>query len=105
MDFRNAVDEALVWTRGWFDYGGAPWFFYQISIIVGLFLAAKLTASRIEPVLETWARQIKGHPGLLRVAVALLRRTDWLLFTVFLLAALILLRGITWPSRSYIISI
>jgi hypothetical protein len=83
MDFRNAVDESLVWARGWFDYGGAPWFFYQISIIIGLFLAAKLAASRIEPLLETRARQIKGHPGLLRVAVALLRRTDWVLSRPF----------------------
>jgi hypothetical protein len=99
MDFRNTVDEALAWARGWFDYGGAPWFFYQTGIIVGL------AASRIEPLLENRARQIKGHPGLLRVIVALLRRTDWVLFTVFLLAAVILLRGITWPSRSYIISI
>jgi small-conductance mechanosensitive channel len=105
MDFRNVVDEALVWARGWFDYGGAPWFFYQTGIIVGLFLAAKLAASRIEPLLEARARQIRGHPGLLRVIVALLRRTDWVLFTVFLLAALTLLRGVTWPSRSYIISI
>ena len=27
LDHQHAVDEALVWARGWFDYGGAPWFF------------------------------------------------------------------------------
>ncbi|CAH2406435.1 mechanosensitive ion channel family protein [Mesorhizobium ventifaucium] len=105
MDFRNAIDESLAWASRWFDYAVMPWFFYQAAIIVTLFLVAKLAAQRIEPLVETRARQIKGHPGLLRVVVALLRRTDWILFTVFLLAALILLRAVTWPSRSHFIYI
>ena len=105
MDFRNAIDELLVWAGGWLDYAATPWFLYQMAIIVALFLAAKLAARRIEPLMEDRARQIKGHPGLLRVVVALLRRTDWILFTVFLLAALTLMRSITWPSRTHFISI
>ena len=105
MDFRNAIDESLVWARGWLDYAATPWFLYQTAIIVALFLAAKLAARRIEPLVENRARQIKGHPGLLRVAIALLRRTDWILFTVFLLATLTLMRSITWPSRTHFISI
>ena len=105
MDFRNAIDESLTWASGWFDYAATPWFFYQTAIIVALFLAAKLAAQRIELLVENRARQIKGHPGLLRVVVALLRRTDWILFTAFLLAALILLRSVTWPSRTHFISI
>ncbi|PSH65432.1 mechanosensitive ion channel family protein [Phyllobacterium sophorae] len=105
MDFRNAIDESLTWASGWFDYPATPWFFYQIAIIVALFLAAKLAAQRIEPLAENRARQIKGHPGVLRVVVALLRRTDWILFTVFLLAVLIVMRSITWPSRTHFISI
>ncbi|CAH2409684.1 mechanosensitive ion channel family protein [Mesorhizobium escarrei] len=105
MDFRNAIDESLAWASRWFDYAVTPWFFYQAAIIVALFLVAKLAAQRIEPLVENRARQIKGHPGLLRVVVALLRRTDWILFTVFLLAALILLRAVTWPSRSHFIYI
>ena len=105
MDFRNAIDESLVWARGWLDYAATPWFLYQTAIIVALFLAAKLAARRIEPLGESRARQIKGHPGLLRVVVALLRRTDWILFTAFLLAALTLMRSITWPSRTHFIAI
>lgn len=105
MDFRNAIDESLAWTSRWFDYAVTPWFFYQAAIIVVLFLVAKLAAQRIEPLVENRARQIKGHPGLLRVVVALLRRTDWILFTVFLLAALFLMRAVTWPSRSHFITI
>ncbi len=105
MDFRNAIDESLTWASGWFDYAATPWFFYQTAIIVALFLAAKLAAQRIELLVENRARLIKGHPGLLRVVIALLRRTDWILFTAFLLAGLILLRSVTWPSRTHFISI
>jgi small-conductance mechanosensitive channel len=105
MDFRNATDESLVWARAWLDYAATPWFLYQIAIVVVLFLVAKFMARRVEPLLENRARQIRGHPGLLRVIVALLRRTDWILFAVLLLAALTLLRSITWPSRSHFISV
>jgi small-conductance mechanosensitive channel len=104
-DFRNAIDESLVWASGWLGYAATPWFLYQSVIIVGLFLAAKLVARRIEPLLESRARQIKGHPGLLRVVVALLRRTDWILFPIFLLVALTFLRSITWPSRTHFIAV
>jgi small-conductance mechanosensitive channel len=105
MDFRNGIDESLVWARAWLDYAATPWFLYQIAIVVVLFLVAKFMARRVEPLLENRARQIRGHPGLLRVIVALLRRTDWILFAVLLLAALTLLRSITWPSRSHFISV
>ncbi|PTE06448.1 mechanosensitive ion channel family protein [Mesorhizobium helmanticense] len=105
MDFRDAIDRSLAWASEWFDYAATPWFLYQVAIIGALFLAAKLAARRVEPLLENRARQIKGHPGLLRVVVALLRRTDWILFAVFLLAALVLMRAVTWPSRSHFITI
>ncbi|PDQ18407.1 mechanosensitive ion channel protein [Mesorhizobium sanjuanii] len=105
MDFRDAIDRSLAWASGWFDYAATPWVLYQVAIIVALFLVAKLAARRIEPLLENRARQIKGHPGLLRVVVALLRRTDWILFTIFLVAALVLMRAVTWPSRSHFITI
>ncbi|MFD2055539.1 mechanosensitive ion channel family protein [Mesorhizobium calcicola] len=105
MDVRDAIGRALAWASGWFDYAATPWFLYQAAIIVTLFLAAKLAARRIEPLVEDRARQIKGHPGLLRVVIALLRRTDWILFTLFLLAALNLMRAFTWPSRTHLLHI
>ncbi|MBM2715826.1 mechanosensitive ion channel [Mesorhizobium caraganae] len=103
MDFRDAIDRALAWAGGWFDYAAAPWFVYQIGIIASLFAVAKLAALRVEPFVENQARQIKGHPGLLRVVIALLRRTDWILFIVFLVAALNLLLAFTWPSRTHLL--
>ncbi|TIW08704.1 MAG: mechanosensitive ion channel [Mesorhizobium sp.] len=105
MDFRDAIDRSLAWAGGWFDYAATPWFVYQVGIIAALFALAKLAALRVEPLVEGQARQIKGHPGLLRVVIALLRRTDWILFTLFLFAALSLLRAVTWPSRTHLIQV
>ncbi|BCG95379.1 mechanosensitive ion channel family protein [Mesorhizobium sp. 131-2-1] len=105
MDFRDAIDRSLAWAGGWFDYAATPWFVYQVGIIAALFAVAKLAALRVEPLVEGHARQIKGHPGLLRVVIALLRRTDWILFTLFLFAALSLLRAVTWPSRTHLIHV
>ncbi|MGX5843027.1 mechanosensitive ion channel family protein [Mesorhizobium sp. ArgA1] len=105
MDFRDAIDRALAWAGGWFDYAATPWFVYQVGIIASLFVVAKLAALRVEPLVENQARQIKGHPGLLRVVIALLRRTDWILFIIFLFAALNLLLVITWPSRTHLLHV
>src|SRR5262249_18472313 len=99
------VDQSQVWARAWLDYVATPWFLCQAAIVVVLFLAAKFAARRIEPLLEDRARRIKGHPGLLRVVVALLRRTGWILFTVFLFIALTVLRSFTLPSRAHLITI
>jgi len=89
----------------WFDYAASPWILYQAAIIVTLVVAAKLAARRIEPIVEDRARQIRGHPGLLRVVIALLRRTEWILFTLFLLATLNLMRAFTWPSRTHLLHV
>ncbi|MEZ5811492.1 MAG: mechanosensitive ion channel [Rhizobiaceae bacterium] len=88
-----------------FRYATLPWFFYQAAIIIILFVAARFIGRRIESRLETWARSIKGHPGVLRVVVALMRRIDWLLYAALLFIALTIMRSVTWPSRSYVISV
>jgi hypothetical protein len=100
-DIRSAIDDTVVRADRRVDYAVSPWFFYQAAIVVALFLAATLAARRLEPLLENRARQIKGHPGLLRVIIALLRRTDWILFTVFLFGALTLMRSVTWSDGTW----
>lgn len=79
-------------------YVANPWFFLQLGLIVLLYFASGLLAARIEPLLEARARSIKGQPGILRIVVALLRRTKWLLFTLLLLAAYAMLRAAS-PAR------
>ncbi|WP_280821858.1 mechanosensitive ion channel family protein [Mesorhizobium soli] len=105
MDVRTAINDTLVQIGAAIDYTATPWLLYQTVIIICLFLAAKLVARRVEPLLEGRARRIKGHPGLLRVVVALLRRTNWILFSVFLLVALTLMRSVTQPSQTHLLVI
>ncbi|TKB20502.1 MAG: mechanosensitive ion channel [Mesorhizobium sp.] len=105
MDVRDAITRALAWSSGWFDYAATPWLLYQLAIILALFLAARLAGRRVEPFVEDRARQIKGHPGLLRVVIALLRRTDWILFALFLVAALNFMRPFVWPSHTYLVHV
>lgn len=105
MDLQAVTAELLSLARSLIDYLITPWFFYQAAIILALFLLARLLSWRIEPRLEEKARGIKGNPGLLRIVIALLRRTDWIIFSCFLFVALTIMRSVTWPSRSHFIAI
>ncbi|MEE4011030.1 mechanosensitive ion channel domain-containing protein [Roseibium sp. FZY0029] len=105
MDLESLIAELHSWGMLALSYLTAPWFAYQVAIIAVLFGVAKVLSLRVEPRLEARAREIKGHPGLLRVVVALLRRTEWILFSLFLFIALTVMRAVTWPSRSHFIAI
>ncbi|MBO6539545.1 MAG: mechanosensitive ion channel family protein [Rhizobiaceae bacterium] len=87
------------------DYVSEPWFVYQVAIALALFGLARFLGKRLEPRLENRARTIKGHPGLLRLIAATLRRVDWILFTILLFAAIAILKSLTWPSRSWLLGI
>jgi small-conductance mechanosensitive channel len=87
------------------EYLGQPWFAYQVLIMVVLYIAARLIASRMEPRIEQRVRAIKGNPALLRMLVPLLRKTQLILFVTFLFLTLMVMRSLTWPSYSYVISV
>ena len=78
------IEEWQVWALALLERGQLilfePWTLYQIGIIVGLYVACKLIARRVEPRLERWVRSLKVNSGLLRVLAALLRRVEWVLF-------------------------
>ncbi|MCC0039866.1 MAG: mechanosensitive ion channel family protein [Brucellaceae bacterium] len=93
------------WAQEAMSYVWQPWFIYQALVIIVLFGVSKLLSDRIEPRIEEHARRIKGQPGLLRVIVALIRRSEWIIFAILMFLALILFRAITWPSRSWLISL
>lgn len=101
----DLLTSILDWVQAELAKLASPWTFYQIGILVVLFFIAKWAAHRVESRLEERARHIKGHQGLLRVVVALMRRTDWILFVTLLFAALTILRSVTWPSRTQLISV
>jgi small-conductance mechanosensitive channel len=85
------------------DYVRRPAIIFQVVIIVALYLPALFLSWRIEPKLETWARGLKGVPGLLRIIVAFLRRLEWLFFVVLLALAYIVTNIVQWPDGNYLI--
>jgi len=93
-----------VWQR-LVEYLGQPWFVYQILIIAALIVVALIVARRLEPALEQHARAVKDNRAMLRIIATLLRRLDWILVVVLLSIALVVVRSLTWPSRTYLISI
>ena len=102
----NQMAELLsAWAQEAMSYVWQPWFIYQALVIIVLFGISKLLSDRIEPRIEEHARRIKGQPGLLRVIVALIRRSEWIIFAILMFLALIVFRAITWPSRSWLISL
>lgn len=79
------------------------WAAVQFALIAGGLLLSTVLARRIEPTLERRARQIKGNPDLLRVAIAFLRRLRWLFLIVFLgLAQAILFRFAPIENRWFV---
>ncbi len=88
----------------WFDLF-QPWSLYQFGIVVGCYIISRLAVKMVEPWFEQKVRGIKGKPGLLRVMVAFLRNTDWLLFSFLLSIVYLVMQQITWPSHSYFIGI
>jgi small-conductance mechanosensitive channel len=98
----NWIETFAVRAQGYF---AQPWTLYQFLIIAACFGVAYLLSLRIEPVLEERARQIKGNPGLLRVIIAVMRRTEWVLFLIFVEIIREILLATTWPSRSYMLSL
>ena len=95
----NQMAELLsAWAQEAMSYVWQPWFIYQALVIIVLFGISKLLSDRIEPRIEEHARRIKGQPGLLRVIVALIRRSEWIIFAILMFLALIVFRAITWPA-------
>ncbi len=105
LDVGAIIERIANYLGRWTVYATDPWSAYQIALVVLLFLAAKLFGKKLEARLESRARSIRGHPGLLRVVAATMRRADWILFVLLLLAAVTIMRAATWPSRSWILGI
>ena len=67
--------------------------------------AALLIAYFLQKPLESRLRNIHGRPKLLRFLALVFRRLHWIFFALILWTIFAVLRGTTWPSRSYFILI
>lgn len=75
----------------------------QLGIVAVLFLPALYLSRRVEPGLEERARAIKGMPGLLRIVVAFLRRSEWLFYAILLALAYVATGATGWPGSNYLV--
>ena len=82
-----------------------PWTFYQLLIVAACYAVGWLTSRKVEPWLESRARTIKGKPGLLRVIIAVMRRSHWVIFLFLLSIARLVTLELTWPSRTYLMAL
>lgn len=92
---RNSIAELL-----------QPWRLYQLGIIVAIFLVAHLASRLLRGRVEARAAELADRwpraAEILRVVAGHLRA---LAFVLLAAAAVVVMRSLTWPSRSYLIGI
>ncbi len=86
-------------------YFAQPWTFYQLAIVAACYLFGWLISRLVEPRLESRARTIKGKPGLLRIIIAVMRRSRWIIFLSLLTVARLVTLELTSPSRTYLMGL
>ena len=86
------------------NYLQEPAFIFQAALILVLFVVAWTLNWWAEPRLEEQARRIQGYPGVLRMAVILLRRLRWIFFVALLTVAFAGVRSIGWPENHQLLS-
>ncbi|MDE0968294.1 MAG: mechanosensitive ion channel [Octadecabacter sp.] len=83
-----------------------PWNAYQLGIIVTIYLVSHLASRLLKPPLHQWLRTREGWPKWrLRWLLVIHRRLRGIFFVTLIWIVLILMREITWGSRSYMIGI
>lgn len=83
-----------------------PWSAYQIGIAIGVFVLAYILSKIIGPRYHDWIRSREGWPKWrYRLALVVHQRLNWIIFVTLIWAVVLMMREITWPSRSYLLSI
>ena len=77
----------------------------QVGAVLVLMLVAHLLARALSPRLRIWLRQREGWPKWrLRLGLMIDRRLRLILFTTMAWTTVLVMRQITWPSRSQVIA-
>ncbi|NHF73118.1 mechanosensitive ion channel [Paracoccus sp. 12-3] len=77
----------------------------QVGAILLLLLVAHLLARALSPRLRVWLRHREGWPKWrLRLGLMIDRRLRLIMFTAMAWGAVLIMRQITWPSRSQVIA-
>ncbi|CUI50315.1 mechanosensitive ion channel family protein [Cognatishimia activa] len=83
-----------------------PWNAYQVLIAVAILLLSFGISRVLSPKLHDWMRTREGWPKWrYRYMLLLQRRMALIFFVVLVWIAVLIMREITWPSRSYLLGI
>lgn len=83
-----------------------PWSAYQVLIALAVFAVAHLLSKVLHPHVSEWMRAREGWPTWrMRVLVVIRRRIRMILFVALIWAVVLVMRELTWPSRSYFLGI
>ncbi len=82
-----------------------PWTLLQLGLLLSAFLVAVIASRVTTPIFENWIRGRKFRAGTLRGFAVVLRRLQIVYFAALLWLAVIVMRTVTWNSRSYFITL
>ncbi|WGW04717.1 mechanosensitive ion channel family protein [Tropicibacter oceani] len=83
-----------------------PWAGYQLLIALAVFVCVHLLAAALRPRLNDWLRTREGWPKWkLRIGLIVHRRLRMIFFVIVIWIVVLVMREVTWPSRSYILGI
>ncbi|MFZ7091190.1 mechanosensitive ion channel family protein [Primorskyibacter sp. 2E233] len=83
-----------------------PWIGYQLLIALVVFVAVHLSAKILRPKVSDWLRAREGWPKWkFRIGLIVQRRLRMILFVLSMWTVVLIMREITWPSRSYLLAI
>ena len=82
------------------------WNLYQLLILIAVALTAHLMRRWLAPRLHAWMRSREGWPmWRMRYLVVIHKRLRGILFVLLLWAVVLVMGELTWPSRSYLLSL
>lgn len=83
-----------------------PWNTYQVAIALALILLSFALSRIFGPMLLSWMRTREGWPKWrYRYLLLLHKRLALIFFVVLIWATVLIMREVTWPSRSYLLGI
>jgi len=83
-----------------------PWNAYQVAIAIGLFALAHVLQLLLGPRIREWMGTREGWPKWrMRILVVVHQRLRAIFFIALLWGAVLVMREVTWPSRSYLLGI